>query len=161
MTDVTLQNRARRAEHGIYGSIVVLAVVVADDAAAVSTRVAVATVIGAAIATSLAHVYADYIGELIRARRHPTRSELGEAIRNAAAGFGLAILPVLVLVLAATGAISLDVAFDVAEWVGVAVLGLYAVVANRRAGLPLWRSILIGLGFAAIGAGLVALKVLL
>ena len=161
MGEVTLENRARRAEHGIYGSIVVLAVVVADDAAAVGTRVAVATVLGAAIATSLVHVYADYIGELIRAGRHPTRSELAAAIRNAGVGFALAILPVLVLVLAATGVIPLDTAFDVAEWVGVGVLGLYAVVANRRAGLPLWQSVLIGLGFAAIGAGLVALKVLL
>ena len=158
---VTVEDRARRAEHGIYGSIVVLAVVVADDAARVSTRVAVATVLGAAIATSLVHVYADYIGEVIRTTRHPSRAELAMAVRNAAVGFALAILPVAILLLAATDAIALDTAFDLAEWVGVATLGLFAVVANRRAGLPMARSVLIGLGFAAIGAVLVALKVLL
>ena len=153
--------RGRRAEHAIYGSIVVLAVIVAEDSAAITIRVAIATVLGAAAVTSLAHVYADYIGELIRAGRHPSREEWRADLKNAAFGFTVSIFPVAFFFLAAFDAITLDTAFDVAEWFGVAVIGSYSFGANLLAGLPLGRSLLIGIGFTALGAGLVALKILL
>jgi hypothetical protein len=54
----------------------------------------------------------------------------------------------------------LEVAFDAAIWTGVGVLGAYAVVANRLAGFSIVRSLVIGLAFAALGAALVALKVI-
>lgn len=152
---------ARRAEHGIYGLIVVLAVLVADDAASASLRVAIGTVIGAAFAASLAHISADYIGELIRAGRHPTWPEWKLSLRNAAFGFVIAVAPVAFLVLAASDAIALDTALDLAQWGGVALLGIYATAANVRAGVSLGPSTLFGLGFAVLGAALVALKVVL
>ena len=158
---VSKEVRGRRAEHAIYGSIIVLAVIVAEDSALITTRVAIATVLGAALVTSLAHVYADYIGELIRAGRHPSREERQTDLKNAAFGFTVSIFPVAFFVLAALGAITLDAAFDFAEWVGVAVIGGYSFGANLLAGLPLGRSLLIGLGFTVLGAGLVALKIVL
>ena len=155
---VSKEVRGRRAEHAIYGSIIVLAVLVAEDTATVSMRVAIATVVGAALVTSLAHVYADYIGELIRAGRHRSRDEWKADLQNAAFGFAVAVLPAAVLFLSKLDAISLDAAFDIAEWLGVAVLGAYSFGANLLAGIPAWRSLLIGLGFTLLGAGLVALK---
>jgi hypothetical protein len=83
------------------------------------------------------------------------------ALRNALAGFTMAILPVAFFVLAAIGAIELRTAFDIAQWTGVAVLGGYALMANLRAGFPLGRSLLIGLGFTLLGAALVVLKIVL
>ena len=156
---VSKEVRGRRAEHAIYGSIIVLAVIVAEDTASVTMRVAVATVVGAALVTSLAHVYADYIGELIRAGHHPSRAEWQADLKNAAFGFAVSILPAAVLFLSALDSITLDAAFDIAEWLGVAVIGAYSFGANMLAGLPLARSLLIGFGFTLLGAGLVALKI--
>jgi hypothetical protein len=73
----------------------------------------------------------------------------------------VAILPALFFTLAAFDVITLDTAFEIAEWTGVAVLGSYALFANLRAGLSVRSSIMVGLGFTALGAALVALKVLL
>jgi hypothetical protein len=64
-------------------------------------------------------------------------------------------------VLALLDAISLQSAFDAAIWTGVGLLGAYAVVANRLAGLSPGHSLLIGLAFTMLGAGLVVLKAVL
>lgn len=149
-----------RAEHAIYGTIIILALIVAEDEASVTAGVAIATVLGAALATGLAELYSDYIGTVIRDRRHRTREEWRDAATNVAAGFLMAILPVGFFVLAALDAIALQSAFDAAEWTGVGVLGSYAVIANRQAGFSMARSLLVGLGFTLLGAALVLLKVL-
>ena len=161
LTGVSVEDRGRRAEHAIYGSIIVLAVIVAEDNTSVSVAVAIGTVLGAAIVTSLAHVYADYIGEVIRVGHHPNREEWRTSLRNAAVGFAMAILPAGFFLLAAFDAISLGTAFDIAKWVGVAVLGAYALLANLRAGFPLSRSLGVGALFTGLGFVLVELKVLL
>lgn len=150
-----------RAEHAIYGTIIVLALIVAEDEASVSVGVAIATVLGAAVATALAELYSDYIGAVIRDRRHRTREEWHDAAANVAAGFLMASLPVSFFVLAALDAIELQAAFDAAEWTGVGVLGSYAVIANRQAGFSVTRSLLVGLGFTLLGTALVLLKVVL
>jgi hypothetical protein len=155
------RNRGERAEHAIYGTIIVLALIVAEDEASVTVGVAIATVLGAALVTALAELYSDYIGSVIRDRRHQTREEWRDSAQNIAAGFLMAILPVTFFVLAAADAIELQAAFDAAEWTGVAVFGFYAVLANRSAGFSWGRSLLVGLGFTVLGAALVLLKVVL
>jgi hypothetical protein len=114
--------------------------------------------VSVAVVTAFAELYADYIGGTIRAARHPTSGERGIALRNIAAGFLTALVPVVYFILAAAGAMRLDAAFNAAIWTGVGVLGAYAVVANRLAGFSLSRSLLVGFGFTALGASLVALK---
>jgi hypothetical protein len=111
--------------------------------------------------TALAELYSDYIGAVIRDRRHPTREEWLESAQNIAIGFLMASLPVTFFLLSAVDAIDLQTAFDAAEWTGVAVFGFYAVLANRSAGFSIGRSLLVGLGFTVLGAALVLLKVVL
>lgn len=152
------RNRGERAEHAIYGTIIVLALIVALDEGGVRVGVAIGTVLGAAFATALAELYSDYIGAVIRDRRRRTREEWRDAAANVAAGFTLASLPVAFFVLAALDAIELQTAYDAAEWSGVAVLGAYATVANRSAGFTMARSLLVGVGFAVLGAALILLK---
>lgn len=152
--------RGERAAHAIYGSIVVLAVIVAEQDTSIDAGEVIASVVGVAVVTALAELYADYVGGTIRASRHPTKAEWSGALRSVAIGFLTAILPVVYFIFAAAGTIGLEAAFDAAIWTGVGVLGLYAFVANRRAGFSLARSLLVGLGFTALGAVLVGLKVL-
>ena len=134
--------------------------IVAEDNTKVGADEVIASVIGVAAVTALAELYADYVGGTIRAARYPTAAERGIAFRNVAIGFLTAILPVVYFVLAAAGAMRLSVAFDAAVWTGVGVLGGYAVVANLLAGFSIARSLVVGLAFTALGAALVALKVL-
>ena len=152
------EHRGERAAHAIYGSIVVLAVIIAEEETSIEAGEVIASVTGAALVTALAELYADYIGGTIRAAHHPTAAERKIAFRNVAAGFLTALVPGVYFVLSAAGAMRLEVAFDAAIWTGVAVLGAYAVVANRLAGFSLARSLLVGLGFTALGASLVLLK---
>jgi hypothetical protein len=152
--------RGERAAHAIYGSIVVLAVIAAEQDTEIRAREVIASVLGVAIVTALAELYADYIGGTIRAGRHPTSGERDIAFKNVAIGFLTAIIPVAYFVLSAAGLMRLEVAFDFAVWTGVGVLGAYALVANLMAGLSFARSLLIALGFTALGAALVVLKVL-
>ena len=155
------RERGERAAHAIYGLIIVLAVLVAEADTGIATREAIGSVIGAAVVTAMAELYADYIGATIGAHRHLTKRERGFEVRNITAGFLTALVPAIFFVLSAAGAIDLESAFDAAIWTGVGLLGAYAVVANRLADIPLGRSLLIGVGFTALGASLVFLKVVL
>ena len=152
------QRRGERAAHAIYGSIVVLAVIVAEQDTSIEAGEVIASVIGVAVVTALAELYADYIGGTIRAGRHRSAAEWEGALKSVAIGFLTAVVPVVYFILAAAGTIRLEVAFDAAIWTGVGVLGLYAFVANRGAGFSVRRSFLIGFAFTALGAALVALK---
>ncbi len=139
----------------------VLAVLVVQADTAITAREAIGTVLGAAVITALAELYADYIGATIRSRRHLTSEERSFEARNIAYGFLTALAPVVFLVLAGLDVLELQTAFDLAIWTGVGLLGVYAVVANHLAGFSLRRSLAIGLAFTALGAVLVALKAIL
>ncbi|HKJ35857.1 MAG TPA: hypothetical protein VKA36_04750 [Solirubrobacterales bacterium] len=152
------EHRGERAAHAIYGSIIVLAVIVAEQDSGVTAWQATASVVGAAVVTALAEVYANYIGATIRARRHPSSAERRLIERNVMIGFGTAISPIAFFILADLDAMSLETAFDVAIWSGVGILGAHAAVANRLAGFGRGRSLLLGAAFALLGAALVGLK---
>lgn len=149
---------AERSRHAIYGSVIVLAVIIALDETAIKPREAIASVLGAAIATVLAEIYADYLAGTIRAGRAPTKKERNLAFTDAAAGTVAAILPIAFFVLAALGVMEMPAAFDAAVWTGVAVVGFYAFAANRLGGMGITRSVLAGIAFAALGAILVLIK---
>jgi hypothetical protein len=137
---------------------VVLGVIVAERNTSIDADQVVASVVGVAVVTALAELYADYIGGTIRAGRHPTASERDVAFKNVAIGFLTAIIPVGYFVLVLVDAMRLDTAFDFAVWTGVGILGAYAFFANLLAGFSVLRSLMIGLGFTALGAALVVLK---
>jgi hypothetical protein len=149
---------AERARHAVYGSVIVLAVIIALDETSIDPGEAIASVIGAAFATLLAELYADYLGETIREGRNPTPEERTQTIKNASAGMLAAVLPVVFFILAALDVMKLDTAFEAAVWTGVGVVGFYAFVANRVAGFSVGRSLLAGAGFAVLGGILVLVK---
>ncbi len=149
---------AARASHAVYGSIVVLAVVTGLDEASASAREAFVATIGAALAVVLAEIYADMIGTTIRERRPPNRMEWHEFVIDVAFGFGAACGPAFFFLLARSDVMSLGTAFSVAEWVGVAVLWLYGLVASRAAGQGLLRALAWSGVLTVCGVGIVELK---
>jgi hypothetical protein len=160
MSRVDRERLAERARHAVYGSVIVLAVIVALDGTGVRAREVLASVLGAAIATVLAELYADHLAATIRRARQPSTSERVERVRDAGYGLLAAVLPGTFFLLAALDVLELSNAFTAAIWTGVGVVGFYAFVANRIAGSGIVRSLAVGVAFAALGTVLVLIKAL-
>jgi hypothetical protein len=151
---------AARASHAVYGSMIVLAVITGLDEASATSREALVTVVGLAIAVALSQIYSDMIGATFRAARPLETDEWLEISVNVAFGFGAALVPSIFFLLAAVGVLSLAHAFSIAEWTGIAVIWVYVFAAARAAGLGLARSLGWSGALTACGIGLVELKLL-
>ena len=149
---------AKQATHGVYIEIVVLAVIIALEGKRTSDGDIVLSLFGAIVAIALAELYAAYLGTMIGSGRRPTGVEVRAAVAGTCSSLVAIVPPVFLLMLGVVGVIGLQTGFDAAKWAGVAVLGLYALVAHRRAGLSLRRSVLPAIFLALIGLGLVLLK---
>ena len=149
---------SKEATHGIYIEIVVLAIILALEGKRASDPSIVVSVFGALVAVVLAELYAYYIGTMIGTGRRPT----GEELKQAMVGTGVALVAtvpsVFLLMLGVVGLIRLESGFSAAKWAGVIVMGLYSLLASRRAGLSIRLSLLTAASFALIGFGLVLLK---
>jgi hypothetical protein len=153
---------AERAARAVYFTIVALAVIVALEEAGdnVPPREVVASAVGATVITALAELYARSIGDAIRTRHLATRAELRASAGDSAVGVLAALVTVIPFVVAAAGAIDDQTAYDVASWLGLGVLGGYALFANRAAGLTGWRGLALASGGVALGLALIGLKAL-
>ena len=151
---------AMRAARAVYASIVALAAIVVTNEAGYDPAEVISAVIGAVIATSLAEQYAEYIGHVIRERRHLTRAETAEQIRDGIAGTLAAMASVLPFLAVELGLISQRVAYDIAAWLGLGVIGGYSLLANREAGLSGARNIVVTGLALAVGASLIVIKTL-
>jgi len=142
----------------VYGSIVVLALVLVLSHEHASPATAIVSIVGAVFVVAVAEAYAELLQEMIQLHR-PLR---GRERREIAAGIAVhgvaALAPIVFFVLAALDWMQLDTAYTVAKWFGVAVLGIYAFAAYRAAGVGVGRSLLAGAVLTAIGLLLVALK---
>jgi drug/metabolite transporter (DMT)-like permease len=155
---VRLERIAVRAARAVYGTIIALAVIVVLDDGHTEADEVIAAVLGATIAASMAETYADYLGAVIRQRRHLSREELRQAATDSALGTLAALLTLLPFVAVELGWIETQTAFDIAPWIGLALIGGYSLFANRIAGLPMSRAALITASMIAIGLVLIALK---
>jgi hypothetical protein len=149
---------AQRAARAVYGSIVALAVIVVLDEAAAEADEVIAAVVGSVIAATLAEQYAEYIGHVIRERRHLTRAEISQQTRDGAAGTLAAMAPLIPFVLVEVDVIELQTAYDLAAWLGLGVIGAYSLLANREAGIGRARNIVVTGIALAIGASLILIK---
>ena len=154
---IAAQFGKKQATHGIYAEIIVLAVILALQGKRDESDI-VSTVIGALVAVILAEAYADYIGTMIGTGRRPTWPELRAELSLTFASMLAVLPPVLLLMLGVTGVIGLDTGFTCAKIAGIVVIGSYAYVANRRAGLSQLRSVVAAVFLLALAAGLVMLK---
>jgi hypothetical protein len=155
---VRLERIAVRAARAVYGTIIALAVIVVLDDGHTEADEVIAAVLGATIAASLAETYADYLATVIRQRRHLTRDELRQAATDSALGTLAALITLVPFLLVEVGWIETQTAFDVSPWIGIALIGGYSLFANRVAGMPTRRSLLITASMLVIGLVLIAIK---
>ena len=145
----------------IYGAIIGLALVAALEQHPPKAGQAVGAIVATAIAVGLAEVYSEYVGAEARKRRPVLRSELrGLAADAGAVAFG-AGFPAAFFILAAAGAIGLDLAFTLAKWSGLILICSYAFVAARLSGSPLGRSLLHATVLGLVAGALIAIKAVL
>jgi hypothetical protein len=144
----------------IYGSVIGLALVVALEAHPPSAGRVAATIGGAAVAVGLAEIYSQVVGEEARTRR-PTRiGRIRSVGLDAAAVMLGAAFPAIFFLLAAAGALDLDLAFTLSKWTGAALICAYGYVAGRLSGSTVGGSIVHAAAVGAIGVALIGLKAL-
>jgi hypothetical protein len=143
----------------IYGTIVVLSVLVAEgrgssDGAASIAVVAVVTV----TVFWLAHVYAHAVGLAVAQDRHLSFADVRRIARHEAAMLEAAVPSVVALLLGAVGILSTQTAVWLAFVLGLAVLGVQGVTFARIERLgPLATVVVVALNLG-LGLVLVALK---
>jgi hypothetical protein len=144
----------------IYGAIIGLALVLALELHPPASGAVVATLLGTALAVAVAEVYSDVIGTEVRTHRRISRAHLSELLADAGAvAFGISF-PAVFFVLAAAGAIDIELAFTLAKWSGLGLIGFYGFCAARLAGATIRRALLQAVAVGLIGGFVIALKAL-
>ncbi len=142
----------------VYGSIIGLALVVALESHPPGPGVMAVWLVGTAIAVGLAEVYSDVVGTETSTRQPVTRSQLRHMAEDAVGvGFGVAF-PAVFFLISALNVMGVELAFEIAKWTGLGLIGFYGFWAARFAGAPRHQAVLKGALVALIGAGLILLK---
>ena len=152
------ERTAQRAARAVYGSIIALAVIVVLDEAGAEADEVLAATVGSVVAAMLAEGFAEYLAQVIRGRRHPTRSENATMAADIAAGTVAALVPLVPFLLVEVDLIELQTAYDVALWLGVGVIGAWTLLANRLAGLGPKQTVAFTAIGILIGLSLIAIK---
>ena len=146
------------AARGIYGAIVVLALLLAIKAHPPGPWVAAAMVAVSVFAVLAAEVYAELLGLEIDLGRVATRDERRAKLHELGPITLSAEAPVLVLVLSGLGLIDEDLAFDLAVIVTIALITVDGFLARRLAGRSLAASLRSAAVLGSLGVALALLK---
>lgn len=144
----------------VYGSIVALTLVIVLDFEDARGGAAVLSLLAALVAVGFAEAYAEFLEQMLRNRRPLRGRERVEILEGIALHLLPALAPILFFLLVAVRVLGLETAYGLAEWTGVAVIGLFAFGAYRAAGASVARSLLAGGALTAVGLGLVVIKLL-
>ncbi|MFN8113320.1 MAG: hypothetical protein U0R51_08965 [Solirubrobacterales bacterium] len=150
----------RHADRAIYVLIAVMAVDVALEGVEDKAGKVLAYVLGAAIALTLAEIFADRVGISIRSRRPANDDEIQHEYREALTGLVIAFLPISMFVLAVLDVIRLELAFILSQWIGFGILAVYSYVAARASGGSQARAIIGAIALTAVGGALILLNAL-
>lgn len=153
-------NAASRISAYIYGNILVLAalipVVTADK------HVGILVVLGTALSTFVAHVFAEAVGHTVRAGTAPTRAGRGHELRNSVPILSSAVLPCAILATGWVGWLEPRVAQILAELAVLARIGGTVFVIGRLKGeRPTRASVLAAVLLTSAAATVVIVKILL
>jgi hypothetical protein len=128
------QVKGHYAARSIYGSIVVLALLLALDSHPPSPLRAAGLVAGTVLAVLAAEAYAENLGAELDLGRRLTREERVQRFHELGAMTVSAEAPVAILLLAAVGVLDEETAFRLARWSTLALLLAGGYLARRVAG---------------------------
>ena len=114
---------AERVSAASYGSVLVLAALAVVDADAVESGWGWELVTGVGLATWIAHLYAEVVGEHLRHTAAHTRAEIARAMRDGSPILLATVLPAIMLLLGRLGVLD----HRVALWAAVVVAFLQLV----------------------------------
>jgi len=155
---ITAHLGSRQVAKVVYGSIIGLALVVALAGHPPGAAAMIVSLLGTAVAVGLAEIYSEVIGAETSNRHSVTRHQMAHMIDDAVAvAFGVGF-PAIFFLLALLSFITVDTAFTLAKWSGLALIGFYGYVASRFAGAPVHRALLRASLVALVGGGLILVK---
>lgn len=168
--DVSKQPDETRAEHvvavlreRIYGTVACLStllVLLDEPDAEASARTAVIAVAVTNGSLWAASVFADVVAQLMAHGRVLRSAEALRAIQASGQILEASAVPLLLLIVAGAGGMSLHTALQAGIWICVAGLGLFALLAARRAPLPWWKRALLVASLVALGMIVVGVETL-
>jgi hypothetical protein len=145
----------------VYGAIIGLTLIVGLENHPPRAGVVTGWLLATALAVALAEIYSEIVGAETRSRHRVTRDQLAPMLDDAVAvAFGVGF-PSVFFLLATVGLVELDTAFDLAEWLGLGLIGFYAFHAARFAGAPVSRALVRAIAVSFVAIGVIALKALL
>jgi hypothetical protein len=145
----------------IYGTIVVLAVVVAGARAYPQEAGKIAALAGVtSVLLWLAHVYAHGLAYSLVRDEHLSLAELGHIARREGSIIGAALPPIAALLLGAFGLVSTSAAVWAAFGLGLAVLAVQGIIFARVERLGLLGTLAVVTANLGLGLVLVGLKLL-
>jgi len=152
---------SRQVARVVYGSIIGLSLVVALGGHPPGPAAMIGWLLGTAVSVGLAELYSEVVGVETNTRRRVSRGQLRHMLEDAAGvSFGVAF-PAVFFLLALLHLCSLEAAFSLAKWTGLALIGFYGYWAARFAGAAAHQAVLRACLIACAGALLIALKAFL
>jgi len=147
-----------RVSKTIYGTIIILVVIVAMEDHPPSAAGTVATVIFTGLGVALAEWYSDFIGKTIEEHHTLNAIEQRRIVKDVSAVMTGTWYPLPFIILAWIGIISLDLAIDLAKFTMIGVLLFYGYVASRLSGRDHLRSFIFAITASMIGVFIVLFK---
>lgn len=157
MYDITKID-GHRVSKIIYGTIMVLVVLLAMEEHPPSAGGSLALVVLTGIGVALAEFYSDYIGTSIKERKTLTIGDRREIYHDISGVLIGALLPAPFFILAIFDIMDLENAFTFAKWTLVGVLLFYGYVASRLNGHSQIFSIILAVAASTIGLIVVLFK---
>lgn len=162
LTDAPIDTErvARRISAYIYGNILVLAALIPVTKA--QETLGIAIVVGAALSTFLAHIFAESVGQTLRLDRTLTRAERSSELRDSLPILTSAVVPSVILCTALIGWLEPRTAQLIAEFAMITRIASISYVISRLRREKVtsgthWAAI----GLAAVAAAIVVIKVFL
>lgn len=159
---ITVETAASRSEAYVYGNLLILAALAIVTPEEAESGHGALVVIGTGISTYIAHVFAASVAHRIRSGDHPASHDFRVEIRNAVPIASSAVGPTLVMLVALAGWIPGEWAIPIAILTIVGRFLYFGSLVSRLSGKKSsWRSMFAGIGMAATGLVIAAIKILL
>jgi hypothetical protein len=142
----------------IYGTIIVLVVIVTLEDHPPEPWGAIASVLGASVAVALAEFYSELIGKRINEKRRLTPVEIREIMGAVSAVFIGALLPLPILILSGLDLFTVEFALMLDKWLLIALLVFYGYAAAALSGSDRLWATLFAILAGSIGGAVVLIK---